>query len=290
MKFHYWALRYVPDVAREEFINVGVVVSDPRSGEGRTRVVNEVSQVPELGSPRAASREAALRSLRSLDQRLKVFSRSDQEIEISQGLSLDGTMSRMQSHMNNLIPVSPRGLIAASNVDDAVNFLYNDLVFRQDAQRRPQYRTRVRKAAIEKYLNCDRLANKVVKRPSVKSTGRDVAIDLAVVDGTVQELSRGFSFAGQVNTQLVNGFDAWTLRAFNLRQAGGTLFGFSEAESLIVSSDVPIIAVTDEPKSKKQRELFQQVTETWKQYGIETIYLEELNSHISELDSQLAMV
>ena len=54
----YHILRYIPDLIRDEWVNIGVLVFNPETGERRLRLIedqdeyNRVRRLPELGQHR----------------------------------------------------------------------------------------------------------------------------------------------------------------------------------------------------------------------------------------------
>lgn len=69
--FIYRVLRYVPSPLRDEWVNVGVLLYDPNTGERRLRLIEEESEFTRVRRLRPAADEAFLRGLRNhLESRL----------------------------------------------------------------------------------------------------------------------------------------------------------------------------------------------------------------------------
>src|SRR5271155_18968 len=60
----YRILRYTPNLVRDEWVNIGVLLFDPRSGERRLRVIEEQDEYNRVRRLHPQADEALLRALR----------------------------------------------------------------------------------------------------------------------------------------------------------------------------------------------------------------------------------
>src|SRR5277367_1783405 len=62
--YAYRVLRYTPNLVRDEWLNVGVLVFDPKTGERRLRVIDEPAEYARVRRLHPQADEALLRALR----------------------------------------------------------------------------------------------------------------------------------------------------------------------------------------------------------------------------------
>src|SRR2546422_6072140 len=60
----YRILRYTPNLVRDEWVNIGVLVFDPATGERRLRLIEEAGEFARVRRLHPAADEALLRALR----------------------------------------------------------------------------------------------------------------------------------------------------------------------------------------------------------------------------------
>src|SRR5258708_22996725 len=60
----YHLLRYVPDLVRDEWVNIGVLVFNPRTGERRLRLIDDQIEYTRIRRLHPSVDEAVLRALR----------------------------------------------------------------------------------------------------------------------------------------------------------------------------------------------------------------------------------
>src|SRR5215467_1517393 len=76
--FAYRILRYTPNLVRDEWVNIGVLVFDPRTGERRLRLIEEQEEYARVRRLHPAADERVLRALRDdLEDRFELALRSN---------------------------------------------------------------------------------------------------------------------------------------------------------------------------------------------------------------------
>src|SRR5580700_12043517 len=74
----YRILRYTPNLVRDEWVNIGVLVYDPRSGERRLRLIEEQEEYNRVRRLHPDADESLLRALRDhLESRFAAAAPSD---------------------------------------------------------------------------------------------------------------------------------------------------------------------------------------------------------------------
>jgi hypothetical protein len=130
--FAFHVLRYTPSLIRDEWINIGVLLFDPLTGELRLRLVegeDEFSRIRRL-QPRAD--EDAIRSLRDhLEDRFSTFLQNER-MERSQpphpGAALQEIIVKWNASLSNGIQLAEQKGVYADDLDVEVERLYREHV------------------------------------------------------------------------------------------------------------------------------------------------------------------
>jgi Protein of unknown function (DUF3037) len=130
----YRVLRYTPNLVRDEFVNIGVLVFDPESGERRLRLIEERDEYVRVRRLHPKADEALLRALRNdLEDRFAsasdLFRGNGQAHEEGNGradwLKLLG---KWDDTLSNALQLAPQKGTFANDLDAETDRLYADHV------------------------------------------------------------------------------------------------------------------------------------------------------------------
>lgn len=271
-------IRYVPDVAREEFVNLGIIVIGERPGDLAVELLETVGQIPAIGGPR----DAALSAARRIRRELLEYRSDPGRLELDEASSAHGHLSLLARNAYNMIQFGDERVADGVSADALAEFLFGHLVARQTPIRRHHRLTRLRHEVLSTYRQRPEIIPHVAADPTLSAGGREGSVDLAVVVRKVFELNTAFTFQGDPTQQLRERVDAWSFRMQRLRDQGGTLTT-KDDETIPVPGDTPIIAVIQAPKTAQQYELYREVTVPWPSLGITEVPQPELNKHARDL-------
>jgi hypothetical protein len=123
----YHVLRYVPDLVRDEWVNIGVLVFNPRTGERRLRLIEDQVEYTRVRRLHPSVDEAMLRALRNdLEDRL----------DNSSPASLPRILTKCNETLSVTLQIAPQKGVLADDLDAELERLYADYV----AVPRAQYR------------------------------------------------------------------------------------------------------------------------------------------------------
>jgi hypothetical protein len=140
--FAYHVLRYTPNLVRDEWLNIGVLVFDPESGERRLRLIEEADEYARVRRLHPQADEALLRRLRdNLEDRFaragELFGGSGDGRDEGNGradwLKLLGKWDETLSHA---LQLAPQKGVFANDLDAETERLYADRVAPQRAASR----------------------------------------------------------------------------------------------------------------------------------------------------------
>lgn len=127
----YRILRYTPNLVRDEWVNIGVLVYDPQSGERRLRLIEEKEEYARLRRLHPEADESLLRALRDdLEDRFE-SARSLQRRGLNGGLNgsvLLELLRKWDDTLSNALQLAPQKGVIANDLDAELERLYGDHV------------------------------------------------------------------------------------------------------------------------------------------------------------------
>ena len=132
--FAYHLLRYVPNLVRDEWVNIGVLAFDPRTGERRLRLIEEPEEFARVRRLHPQADESLLRALRDdLEDR---FSRADEPFGSNGGANTEGNgsaewlkrLGKLNDTLSNALQLAPQKGVYANDLEAELERLYADHV------------------------------------------------------------------------------------------------------------------------------------------------------------------
>jgi hypothetical protein len=128
----YRILRYTPNLLRDEWVNIGVLVFDPRSGERRLRLIEGQDEYARVRRLHPEADEALLRALRKdLEDRFE-FARSSEghgaSVGGSNGSSLEELLRQWDNTLSDAWQLAPQKGVVSSDLDAELERLYEEHV------------------------------------------------------------------------------------------------------------------------------------------------------------------
>jgi Protein of unknown function (DUF3037) len=130
--FAYRVLRYTPNLVRDEWANIGVLVFDPETGERRLRMIEEPEEFARVRRLHQQADEELLRRLRDdLENRFAtattLFAGTGLTAETAQADWLR-LLSKWDETLSNALQLAPQKGVFASDLDAETERLYGDHV------------------------------------------------------------------------------------------------------------------------------------------------------------------
>lgn len=114
----YRILRYTPNLVRDEWINIGVLLHDPAQNSLRVRLIEEDAAFARLRKLRFDANESLLRALQS-------------DLEAQAAAHTDGPaglLKKLDDTLSNLLQLSPQKAVLSSDFDAELERLFADHV------------------------------------------------------------------------------------------------------------------------------------------------------------------
>ena len=122
----YHILRYVPNLVRDEWINIGVLVFHPETGERRLRLIEDPDEFNRVRRLHPWADEALLRALRdTLESRLDSGGASGGN---GSAIPWQNVLSKWDETLSNALQIAPQKGVLADDLDAETERLYADHV------------------------------------------------------------------------------------------------------------------------------------------------------------------
>lgn len=276
MSYQYWIIRFVPNVARGEFTNIGIVCGSDDRGDWAVG----------FDSRSVRNRGSFSSDLRELSNWTAWFRRT---IESHSSQTLDeqsvssGWIQQLRSRQSNSIQFSEPAPIDVESARDGVELLFPHLVEREPARRartltRQSLRGDVRDTLL--YESDFTLGQNLFVQPKLQIGKLRGAFDfLSVEDGT-DELTNVWAFNVATLEVLEREVQSWNYLVTRFRDAGATLrLGANRTARL--DADAPIDVVYDPPSSMNEsdwrRDIFDAALEAWDLSGVTSCTMDEFH-------------
>ena len=275
--YQYWLIRYVPNIARGEFINVGIVAGRD-GGDWSLRWATSQSRATRLGgSPREITKW-----VRWFE---RVFYGDHRPINSERSSKLTTEwLSQLSRRQANSVQVTAAVPIEAASSTDAINLLYPLLVEGSDDVRRRSGTRRKIAGELREIYEFDfnlEVGRDLLTSPIAKVGKQRTRFDLAAFTNGAPHLTHAWAFDTKNPDSLQQEIQSWSFLVGLIREDGASMNGFGRL--LSIADDVPIHAVYEEPRenaSDRMVEVFSAARDAWQLNDVRAITLDEL------LDSQ----
>jgi Protein of unknown function (DUF3037) len=244
MPFQFSLIRFVPDPARGEFVNIGAVAGSDEAQEWELRLVSNLSRAKALDDRGVLSKAFAYAAgLEDHISALEATSGSGGAAPISSEL-----IRQRATEMHNIVQFSPPAPVAADSAEAALELVFDQLVLDEARKSFPfEKKHRAQGAARRAYREHDVPASAVRERAPIRSGVFDGVFDFAVHNGRTVQLAQCWSFQLPNQTDLAEQVKAWSWLVHEVRQAGGELA--SDGIEIQVPRELDIFAIAIPPAS-----------------------------------------
>jgi Protein of unknown function (DUF3037) len=258
MSFQFSLIRFVPDPARGEFVNIGAVAGSDEAREWELRLVSNLSRAKALDDRGVLSKAFAYAA--GLEDHIAALE-LQQETGGPEPISAE-MLRRRAAEMHNIIQLSPPAPVAADSAEGALELVFEQLVLDAARKRFPfEKKHRAQGAARQAYRAHEVPAGAVRERAPVRSGVYDGTFDFAVHNGRALQLVQCWSFQLPNQADLAEQVKAWSWLVHEVRQAGGELAtagGEIEVprELDIYAIAIPPVAGAESPAYEEARAAF----------------------------------
>lgn len=263
MSFQFSLIRFVPDPARGEFVNIGAIAGSDDAGEWELRLVSNLSRAKALDDRGVLSRAFAYAA--ALEDNIAAHDRLP-ETDGAEPISSE-FLRRRAAEMHNIVQFSPPAPVVADSAEAALDLIFDQSVLDAARKRFPfEKKHRAQGAARRAYQAHDVPAEAVRERAPVRSGVFDGAFDFAVHNGRTVQLVQCWSFQLPNQADLAEQVKAWSWLVHELRQAGGALA--TSDRDVEVPADLDIFAIAIPPASGTESPAYQEAQAAFAENGV----------------------
>lgn len=224
MRHLYSVARFVPDPARDEAINIGLIAGADDSGEWALRTVGNYSRARRLDDGELLPGVRA--HLERIEALLERF--SDLQAALLPGDTPETVgeawLARLASESANVLQFTRPLPVVAESAEEAIDLLWDELVV-DPAARRFRFTKKHRAvSAFSHALKAHHVPDKrVVRRTTVRSGSFQASMDFAIHNGRVAQLTNCWSFQLPDKESLLEEITSWAWTVRDLRRNGGSV-------------------------------------------------------------------
>ncbi|GAA1592197.1 hypothetical protein GCM10009804_55640 [Kribbella hippodromi] len=268
MGYSYWLLRYVPDSARGEFVNVGLIVGSDEASDWAVRTVPSLARASRLGGDARVVQDW-LDRIRLAVAPESLHVRRNQHESLPR-LSL-AWLDRIRRHLNNTLQISSPLPLRAASAESAADLLYDQLIVSSEGQVRSSERDSAVRELRDAFYTAGELSPREVQRRVRLQVGRQHArFEFAIGEQRIAQLSQVWSFNRRSLDGLTQDIQASSYAIKRLREHGGVLLnpGRTNQRPIDLIPDVAIRVLYVPPSSAVQREVFADAEDAWADLGV----------------------
>lgn len=279
MKYQYWIIRFVPNVARGEFTNIGIVCGRDGGDWAAAFDLRSVRRHGNFSSDLHELHGWVTWFTRALDA-----PRSDSRREQA---ASSGWVEHLRSRQANSIQFAEPSVIDTGAAREGVNLLFPHLVEREHVSRRrgytrPRLRSEVRDAlsfAANLTLGRDLFLN-----PKIQIGKQRGSFDFLTRGGPEDAVTNVWAFNLATLDVLERDVQSWNYLIGRFRNDGASVSLGSKIKSIQLPSDSPIDVVYDPPASGKETrrgDIFEAAMEAWE---IGEVKARSIDAFLSDTD------
>ncbi len=235
-------IRFVPDPARGEFVNVGAVVGSEDSAEWKIRPVENFARARSLGRPEA---------IKAVDFFVDHVQSDLCEHDSGIGPLDEAWLGRLHDSSRNVVQLSRPAIVVADSADHALERVFATMIVQNPRRRYPPHsKKEAFRGLLEAYeTELLRKDEELRQRVDLQSGKFTTGVDFAVTNGRTLQLAQAWSFQIGDQVALSRRIKAWGWTIRNLRDDGGVITDRSGSD-FEVSRDVDLEVVYIPPTNK----------------------------------------
>ena len=224
MRYVYSVARFVPDPARDEAINIGIIAGADESGDWALRAVGNYSRARRLDGRKL------LPGVREQLDRIEAMLDPYTDVQVPLFPVVhpetvdEAWLTRLSADSANVLQFTHPLPVVAESAEDAIDLLWNELIVDPTAK---QFRFAKKSRAVSAFAHALRANgvpdDHVIRRTIVRSEPFHAPMDFAIHNGRVSQLTNCWSFQLPDKESLMEEITSWAWTVRDLRRNGGSV-------------------------------------------------------------------
>lgn len=230
MPYRYSVIRFVPDPAKGEFVNLGVLCGDEEEGDWDFRVLSNLQRAKAIDRD-TGYLPSALAFLGELEATL---SRDDEMFPVATSPMTHNRLLTMSDEMKNIVQLTRPTPVVADSAEQALGVLSPELLVEGPSRKFPFEKKHRALSTTRRAYELARIPPRAIHRKRLVTSGPfDLNFDFAIGEDRIVQLVQCWSFQLPNQADLAEQVRAWAWVVHELRLQGGevsTAIGVLEAE------------------------------------------------------------
>lgn len=274
MRYVFSLVRFVPDPATGEFVNVGAVAGSEESSDWAVRQVANPERARRLGP--AAALDAVWSFLGGVGEAVDAHQGALESLSPGEAGMDEGWLAGLHRDHRNVVQVTYPAPVIAESAEGALDRVF-DLMVVAPSQRRHRFRRRNEAVAAVRRAYRDRRIDRSegVRERVVLSTARfEEPVDFAVTDGDVVQLAHSWSFQVPDQDLLARQVKSWGWTVLSAREVGGVV-RTGDGRRFKVARDVDVEAVYIPPRQDQDAPAFPEACGVFEALGVNPVPVQD---------------
>ena len=259
MRHVYSIVRFVPNPASGECVNLGLLAGSEDSEEWTLQIVTQRGRARRLGGTEALP--GVVSYLERLTQELETYSDAyaDGQLDLlaTRDRLSEGWLANLASQQRGVVQFTAPLPLDVESADDAVDLLWDRMIVEPSSRTFPFKKKHVALGAVRNALRKVNITDDNLWRTTrLESSGFQASIDFAVHNGAVAYLAQCWSFQLPDKERLLEEVQSWSWAMRALRHSGGFLNSGPEVRAR-VTDDVGLAVVYVPPARPEDEEAFE---------------------------------
>ena len=257
MRYVYSTIRFVPNPARGEFVNVGMIVGSEDSAEWKLRLIDNMKRARALDEREVLP--ALWSSVDDLERQIDAFEDAVESSLPSAPELSEAWLGGLWERSQNIIQFSRPAPIVAEHAEHAIELLWDRLVVDPESRYRPSATKRpaLKKARTAYAALGIRKGQFIAERRTVQGIHHRQVFDFVVANGRAVQLTHTWSFQRPDQERLAEDLKSWAWTVGDIRDGGGTV-AMLDNKVTNVPSTVDVSVVYTPPEDDGPRAVFEE--------------------------------
>jgi|GEM_PF-1832984 len=281
--YHYWTIRYVPDIMRLDTVGVGVIVASESGRESvGLKFIQTARDMFDIGGPRAEF----VRYLAEFAEDINSHNLGDYLFNYD-NMNIYEYIERARRQNKGMMRIDPPRPIAGTDPQELAEYVYQLLIHRSPQQNHTSHNVRLRQEIQDVY------SESIVISPYLQTRYRlGHGVDTNPMDVVINspgyiEMSRSFSFRDALDQSFRDRLTAWSQRVEYLRKHGSEIYDSRKKLVRNIDKNVPLCVVVESGISNKSREWENQQRDIWRALEIEVQQPSDVSMHLVKLEKKI---
>lgn len=290
IRYVYSVVRFVPDPARGEFVNVGAVVGSDDTSEWDVRQVNSLRRAKAIDDSRCLSAVSSV--IEDLTGTIADYADALELAVSTEGLDepSEDWLRSLNGFYQHVVQISPPASVVCNTLEDAFKLVFDEVLVDEASSRKPYVRRTVASNQLKLAYKAQNLVRNTqfFERVHIASGRFEETLDFAVVGKSILQLAQAWSFSLPDQSDISQRIRAWAWTMGHLHENGGEV-SYQNQSFRVHKGDIPALEVVYVPPNTDYgNEAFDEAQAVFKEINATMSPMSEVNEVAARAQLALA--